>query len=327
MKRPCGLITRENFSFSSKLIVGEFLMPKESEDGEKTVIKVSEELIAEEVNRLLSLKPQPRNGERKHREKVPPAVEPRAVTPEEVAEHHVEVEESPLEVYDDEDKIKWSREPIDDCCSRKSGYAVPDLPRVENLHLNGAGFADALMVHEFVNNFYRVLEIDPASLPSLSGLCAGLAGDVEHSFEKVLQLTRSLFRLALEYPGLPSGKRGKTRLGQTLSEVGVTEQNYSELMRLFLSTRDSHAKKLSHLLVDRSFAELSGEEKASILAFLCNELLCCPNIVKEIDRNLEEVGRLKGDRWMRDGKVGLEGAFFSGVVLTEESSPKAGPER
>lgn len=28
--------------------------------------------------------------------------------------HHVEVEESPLEVYDDEDKIKWSREPIDD---------------------------------------------------------------------------------------------------------------------------------------------------------------------------------------------------------------------
>ncbi|KIH48487.1 hypothetical protein ANCDUO_21443 [Ancylostoma duodenale] len=74
-------------------------------------------------------------------------------------------------------------------------------------------------------------------------------------------------------------------------------------MRMFLGTRDSQGQKLSDLLVERSFAELSGEEKASILAYLCNELLCCPNIVKEIDRNLEEVGRLKGDRWMRDGKV------------------------
>ncbi|KAK5970142.1 Methyl-CpG binding domain protein [Trichostrongylus colubriformis] len=301
MKRPCGSISRDNFSFSSKLIVGEFLLPKESEDGEKTVVKVSEESIAEEVNRLVSLKPQPRNGERKHRDKAAPTVEVRAVTPEEVAEQHVEVEESPMEVYDDEDKIKWSREPIDDLLLTEI-RPVPDLPRVENLRLNGAGFADALMVHEFVNNFNRVLEIDPASLPSLSGFCAGLVGDVEH-FGKVLQLTRSLFRLTLEYPGLPSGKRGKTRLGQTLSEVGVTEQNYSELMRIFLSTRDSHGKKLSHLLVGRTFAELAGEEKASILAFLCNELLCCPNIVKEIDRNLEEVGRLKGDRWMRDGKA------------------------
>ncbi|VDO17068.1 unnamed protein product, partial [Haemonchus placei] len=152
------------------------------------------------------------------------------------AEHTHEVEESPVEVYDDEDKIKWSREPIDDLLLTEI-RPVPDLPRVENLRLNGVGFADALMVHEFVRNFSRVLEIDPASLPSLGAFCAGLVGDVEH-FEKVLQLTRSLFRLALEYPGLPTGKRGRTRLGQTVSELGVTEQNYSELIRLFLSSRD-----------------------------------------------------------------------------------------
>ncbi|VDP51472.1 unnamed protein product [Heligmosomoides polygyrus] len=60
MKNPCTTITRDNFSFSSKLIVGEFLMPKEVESGEK---KVSEEAVAEEVNRLVSLKPQPRNVE------------------------------------------------------------------------------------------------------------------------------------------------------------------------------------------------------------------------------------------------------------------------
>ncbi|VDO73134.1 unnamed protein product [Heligmosomoides polygyrus] len=291
MKNPCTTITRDNFSFSSKLIVGEFLMPKEVESGEKTVVKVSEEAVAEEVNRLVSLKPQPRNGERRHRERAerpPPPVSEGRATPEEVPEpqiHHVEVIESPVEVYDDEDKGKWSREPIDDLLLTEI-RPVPDLPRVENLRLNGAGFADALMVHEFVHNFARVLDI----------------GDVAH-FEKILKLTRSLFRLVLEYPGMPAGKRGRTKLGQSVSELGVTEQNYSELMRIFLSTRDSQGEKLSKLLVDRSFAELSGEEKASILAFICNELLCCPNIVKDIDRNLEEVGRLKGDRWMRDGKA------------------------
>ncbi|VDL77380.1 unnamed protein product, partial [Nippostrongylus brasiliensis] len=308
MKHPCNSISRDNFSFSSKLIVGEFLIPKEVENGTKTVVKLSEESIADEVNRLMSLKPQPRqNGERKHREKPekpsPPAAPPveEHPVPEEIPEEkHVEVEELPVEVYDDEDKVKWSREPIDDLLLTEI-RPVPDLPRVENLYLDGSGFADALMVHEFVNNFARVLEIDPQSLPPIGAFCAGLVGDVAH-FEKVLQLTRTLFRLALEYPGMPAGKRGQTRLGQTVSELGVTEQNYSELMRIFLSTRDSQGKKLSALLTEKSFAELSGEEKASILAFLCNELLCCPNIVKEIDRNLEEVGRLKGDRWMRDGK-------------------------
>uniref|UniRef100_A0A158QRX2 Bromo domain-containing protein n=1 Tax=Haemonchus placei TaxID=6290 RepID=A0A158QRX2_HAEPC len=97
--------------------------------------------------------------------------------------------------------------------------------------------------------------------------------------------------LALEYPGLPTGKRFTWQKG---CKIIFHIFNLMESNRIF---------QLSHLLVDRSFAELSGEEKASILAFLCNELLCCPNIVKEIDRNLEEVGRLKGDRWMRDGKA------------------------
>ncbi|KJH47457.1 Bromodomain protein [Dictyocaulus viviparus] len=319
MKHSCNSICRDNFSFSSKLIVGEFLWPKELENGEKVVVKMSEEAVTEEVNRLLSLKPQPRNGERKHREKPPPILPPEGrTTPVEEPhhEHQVEVEESPLDVYDDEDKVKWSREPIDDLLLTEI-RPVPDLPRVENLRLNGIGFADALMICEFVHNFAHVLELDEifsvlptrmlvsasSSVPSLSDLCAGLVGDVEH-FDTVLQLTLSLFRLSLEYPGLPSGgKRSRTRLGQTVSELGVTEQNYSELMRMFLASRDSHGEKLSHLLVTRSFSELSGEEKAAILAFLCNELLCCPNIVKEIDRNLEEVGRLKGDRWMRDGKA------------------------
>ncbi|VDN38409.1 unnamed protein product [Cylicostephanus goldi] len=202
MKHPAGPITRDNFSFSSKLIVGEFLMPKELENGDKVVVKLGEEIIAEEINRLISLKPQPRNGERKQKEK-PEKPEKAEKTPQEG--RTTPEEESPLEVYDDEDKIKWSREPIDDLLLTEI-RPLPDLPRVENLRLNGIGFADALMVHEFVNNFAHVLEIDPSSIPSLGVLCAGLVGDVKH-FDQVLQLTLALFRLSLEYPGLPMGKR------------------------------------------------------------------------------------------------------------------------
>ncbi|VDM85630.1 unnamed protein product [Strongylus vulgaris] len=100
------------------------------------------------------------------------------------------------------------------------------------------------MVYEFVHNFAHVLEIDPSIIPSLGVLCAGLVGDAKH-LEEVVQLTLALFRLSLEYPGLPLGKRGRTRLGQTISEVGVNKENYSELMRLFLSTRDSQGQKVS----------------------------------------------------------------------------------
>ena len=179
---------------------------------------------------------------------------------------------------------------------------LPELTRIPNLKLRGDGFADALMVFEFCQNFAEVLSIKPESLPKLEELVAGLEGDVIH-VEKVLNLTKTIFGLALEYPGLPNGKKGHTALGQSLADVGMCRENYSELMRQFLSSRCSQGKKLAQLLENHSYEELTGEEKVSILAFFCNELLCCRNIVREIDNNLEEIGKLKGERWLKDGKA------------------------
>uniref|UniRef100_A0A1I7X823 MBD domain-containing protein n=1 Tax=Heterorhabditis bacteriophora TaxID=37862 RepID=A0A1I7X823_HETBA len=102
MKNNCGNITRDNFSFSSKLVVGEFLMPKET----KLIIKMTEDEISEEMNRLFRLKPPPRTTDKKTRDE--------RVTPEEVCHRAIDHFEETEGAYDDEEKIKWSREPIDD---------------------------------------------------------------------------------------------------------------------------------------------------------------------------------------------------------------------
>lgn len=51
-----------------------------------------------------------------------------------------------------------------------------------------------------------------------------------------------------------------------------------------------------------SFECLDPESKATILAFLCNELLYCRNVVRDIESNMEEMTRLKGEKWLREGK-------------------------
>lgn len=48
----------------------------------------------------------------------------------------------------------------------------------------------------------------------------------------------------LEYPGLPSGIAGRTPLGQALKDVGVHRENYSELLKMFLLSRDEEGKKV-----------------------------------------------------------------------------------
>ncbi|PAV84795.1 hypothetical protein WR25_05319 [Diploscapter pachys] len=299
MKTPqVGSIGRDNFAFSGKMIVGEFLYPREKANGEKCIDRLTEQEVYDEIMKMYKTKPPMKNGDRRKETPVRDGIS--RFSPDDSFEPEC-YEEIQLEAYDDEDKIKWSREPCDDLLLTET-RPLPELSRIENLALDGNAFANALMVHEFVQNFAHVLSIDLAKVPSLSDLCAGLAGDKKH-FDSMMNLVKTLFALVLEYPGLPNGRKGKTKLGQSLQEVGMKRENYSEIMRMFLHSRDEQGKKLSVLLDTSSFECLSGENKAEILAYICNELLCCRNIVKEIDSNLEEVSKLKGERWMREGKA------------------------
>lgn len=38
------------------------------------------------------------------------------------------------------------------------------------------------------------------------------------------------------------------------------------------------------------------------MAIFCNELLSCKNVMQEIESNTEEIIRLKGEKWLREGR-------------------------
>ncbi|VDK28224.1 unnamed protein product, partial [Anisakis simplex] len=78
-----------------------------------------------------------------------------------------------------------------------------------------------------------------------------------------MNLTKVLLQLVLEYPGLPSGIAGRTPLGQALKDVGIHRENYSELMRMFLQSRDEQGKQLGARLEKCSFENLDPESKAA----------------------------------------------------------------
>lgn len=72
------------------------------------ITKLTEEEVTELINHLVSQKPLPKVVERKHKE----PVRPRSATPEDINDLYDLSENG--KAHDEEDKQKWSREPMDD---------------------------------------------------------------------------------------------------------------------------------------------------------------------------------------------------------------------
>lgn len=51
------------------------------------------------------------------------------------------------------------------------------------------------------------------------------------------------------------------------------------------------------------YEALAPTRKASILAYMCNELLYCRNVVREIEGNIDVIAKFKSDRWALEGKL------------------------
>ncbi|XP_023228332.1 bromodomain adjacent to zinc finger domain protein 2B-like isoform X1 [Centruroides sculpturatus] len=58
-----------------------------------------------------------------------------------------------------------------------------------------------------------------------------------------------------------------------------------------------------HWLNQRPFLALNPMQKAEILAFLCNELLCSRAVIRQIDNNIEAVNSLRKDKWLIEGDL------------------------
>uniref|UniRef100_A0A803W9Q9 Bromodomain adjacent to zinc finger domain protein 2B n=1 Tax=Ficedula albicollis TaxID=59894 RepID=A0A803W9Q9_FICAL len=196
---------------------------------------------------------------------------------------------------------KELKKPNEDMCLADQ-KPFPELPRIPGLILDGSTFSDCLMVVQFLRNFGKVLGFDvTVDVPSLSVLQEGLL-NIGDSMGEVQDLLVKLVSAAVCDPGLGTGHKAKTILGEHLLNVGINRDNVSEILQIFMEAHCGQTE-LTESLKTKAFQAHSPAQKASVLAFLVNELACSKSVVSEIDKNIDYMSNLRRDKWMVEGKL------------------------
>ncbi|XP_062493873.1 bromodomain adjacent to zinc finger domain protein 2B isoform X14 [Pezoporus occidentalis] len=196
---------------------------------------------------------------------------------------------------------KELKKPNEDMCLADQ-KPLPELPRIPGLVLSGSTFSDCLMVVQFLRNFGKVLGFDVnVDVPSLSVLQEGLL-NIGDSMGEVQDLLVKLVSAAVCDPGLITGYKAKTILGEHLLNVGINRDNVSEILQIFMEAHCGQTE-LTESLKTKSFQAHTPAQKASVFAFLVNELACSKSVVSEIDKNIDYMSNLRRDKWMVEGKL------------------------
>ncbi|XP_068263627.1 bromodomain adjacent to zinc finger domain protein 2B isoform X4 [Nyctibius grandis] len=196
---------------------------------------------------------------------------------------------------------KELKKPNEDMCLADQ-KPLPELHRIPGLVLDGSTFSDCLMVVQFLRNFGKVLGFDVnVDVPSLSVLQEGLL-NIGDSVGEVQDLLVKLVSAAVCDPGLVTGYKAKTILGEHLLNVGINRDNVSEILQIFMEAHCGQTE-LTESLKTKAFQAHAPAQKASVLAFLVNELACSKSVVSEIDKNIDYMSNLRRDKWMVEGKL------------------------
>ncbi|XP_062972586.1 bromodomain adjacent to zinc finger domain protein 2B isoform X9 [Elgaria multicarinata webbii] len=196
---------------------------------------------------------------------------------------------------------KELKKPNEDMCLADQ-KPLPELPRIPGLVLSGSTFSDCLMVVQFLRNFGKVLGFDVnLDVPSLSVLQEGLL-NMGDSMGEVQDLLVRLLSAAICDPGLITGYKAKTILGDHLLNVGINRDNVSEILQIFMEGHCGQTE-LTESLKTKAFQAHTPAQKASVLAFLVNELACSKSVISEIDKNIDYMSNLRRDKWMVEGKL------------------------
>uniref|UniRef100_A0A8C2UIP9 Bromodomain adjacent to zinc finger domain protein 2B n=1 Tax=Coturnix japonica TaxID=93934 RepID=A0A8C2UIP9_COTJA len=196
---------------------------------------------------------------------------------------------------------KELKKPNEDMCLADQ-KPLPELPRIPGLVLSGSTFSDCLMIVQFLRNFGKVLGFDVnTDVPSLSTLQEGLL-NIGDSRGEVQDLLVKLVSAAVCDPGLVTGYKAKTILGEHLLNVGINRDNVSEILQIFMEAHCGQTE-LTESLKTKAFQAHAPAQKAAVLAFLVNELACSKSVVSEIDKNIDYMSNLRRDKWMVEGKL------------------------
>ncbi|XP_034742358.1 bromodomain adjacent to zinc finger domain protein 2B isoform X3 [Etheostoma cragini] len=182
---------------------------------------------------------------------------------------------------------------------------LPEWSRIPGLVLQGSTFSDCLMVLQFLHSFGKVLRLDiNPNMVNLSDLQEGLLNTGD-SLGKVQDLLVSLLSAAVCDPGIPGGHKNKTALGDHLTNVGINRDNVSEILHIYMEghCEQTELAALALSLKTKAFQAHSPSQKASMLAFLVNELCCSKAVISEIDKNIDHITNLRKDKWVVEGKL------------------------
>jgi len=61
--------------------------------------------------------------------------------------------------------------------------------------------------------------------------------------------------------------------------------------------------QLSEYLRSYSLEACTIRQRAAVISFLCNELNCSKMITTEIENHLEQMGDIRRDKWVVEGKL------------------------
>ncbi|GAB6019345.1 Bromodomain adjacent to zinc finger domain protein 2B [Chamberlinius hualienensis] len=207
------------------------------------------------------------------------------------------MEQRQLELY----ILRELKKPVEDM-ELKDMEPLQKLDRIPGVKLAGKAFADILMVFEFLHTFGEALGFDMDSLPTLNTLQMAVLND-ESCEEELLSLLHHLLICAIEDPGLPVGTKIATAVGQSLKEIDITSSTVSEVLRIYIHANEGEKSSYLEWISRKPFLALNPTQKAAILAYLCNELLCSKTIIRQIDNNIEGLNNMRRDRWVVEGKV------------------------
>ncbi|XP_076825908.1 bromodomain adjacent to zinc finger domain protein 2B-like isoform X3 [Clavelina lepadiformis] len=212
--------------------------------------------------------------------------------------------------------MKLARElkmPVEDMCLTDNKH-MPDLKPLQGImleedkkafwtQLSGNATATVLMVLEFLYTFKDAILIDESVIPSFEQLQRGLLNDPEH-IGSLVRLTMALLHQCLCDPGVPApGPWLHCAIGLKVTDVDVSKGNYSEILRLFVWARNGNKNDITQLLETEPFPSLTPDQKADILGFLVNELICSQPVCTEIDKHLDNLATLRRDKWIVEGKI------------------------
>ncbi|KAF5405696.1 hypothetical protein PHET_00854 [Paragonimus heterotremus] len=196
------------------------------------------------------------------------------------------------------------KKPVDDLRLLNS-KKLPELEPIPGNRFSSQAFAHCLVVIEFLHAFTEILCVDSETIPTLGMLQSALVDRQPDCQQAVLHLLIELLKFAILDPGLPSSRLVTQLLGQRFSELEVNANTVTGLLRVFLIGRNGHEDHMSDWLQPPChFLDLSGDQQAALLAFVCDELVCSSRLIStEVDRTIELQAVLKREKWVLESKI------------------------